>query len=1653
MPISDGSKTYTLTALKKKAFHCRLAMTSIVLPNTVTTIGEQAFNGCSNLTGTITIPSSVTIIGTTGDGTGAFNSVGTAGDGVTVVLSEGLVTIGKTCFKGANLVGKITIPSTVTKIYDQAFYNCSNLTSLVFTDANDPNAAMTINKEAFYGCRKLAGTITIPSSVTTIGTSNENGVFNSAGIDGAGVTIVLREGLTLIGKNCFKGANLLGTVAIPSTMTNIYDCAFYNCTNLTQVAFADANDPNAVMKIGQQAFYGCYNLTGSITIPSSVTTIGAQAFFGCRKLAGMITIPGSVKTLGTPGDGGGVFNSVGKDGDGVTLVLSEGLTLIGQHCFKEANLLGKITIPSTVTNISNTAFHYCANLTEIEFARAAAASPNVVLGTFLNQNAAVTKVTMPANLKSVAANAFKSPSTGRPSTFDVYWRNYPNNDAGTALPNLFDGKIPGAITFYIPWQDATWATFFSNQNVTLPEAYDGSVVWNTGWSGSPAVTVKYWHDPFTLTWNMNGGLLNGDGNDVVGSGQFGAAPVAPGNPEKESKVFVGWNTDPAASEPLDLASVVIIADMTFYAIYVDARVSWYDEDGTTPLSSAVSYLAAGAQPTRENPSKSNILAQRSFLGWRRVGGADTVIATANLPVVAAGDDVAYKAVYSAAQYADFIPEGFAKGIVLTVSGYAKAPEDRAALQNFPVLVRISETGISGFDYDDVLVSGGGDIRFADANGNALPFEKDTWRDANDESLFWVTLPEMTNGTQFIMFYGASQNDANAFADPADTGRMNPWNEYTGVWHLGDSGDGSGVPISDSTTNRLNGTTGGSTGKYMSNGAVGGARKITTDGNNKPKDQISVSLTDSKKKAVVDALVPQFTVSLWYRLASSSETDIQWDYLIGRKPSEKAATSGGWAIQMSDPSTGGGVKNGIRLWSSETNDSAPAGTAIPVIGKDQWTTKDVWFKLDTVYNNNTYSLYTNGVLLASAALKGNAINGNTTFLGIGGAASAGGIRPFTGDMDEVRLRCGTVSEDWVVADYATQTSPSFLSAGGVESVGASTKPIAEFSILDKGAAFIQVSGKVTLLGEGADACTLSYMYWEGNPPAETNWTPFATGVGVGETVTDFIVGLDPLKDYHITFKASNNLATPVDSDIQTEPFTTSGVGDAGESGGESERQLDEFVHTFTVTERGVSEFEFTPPTGVTKVEALVVAGGGAGGYFHGGGGGGGGLVHDDALAVVPGQTYTINVGTGGLASASVSVYGGNGGDSSIVLNGVALVSATGGGAGGNGGSNKAGKAGGSSGGSSDSSSPGNAMAGQGYAGAKGNGNQAGGGGGSEETGFQPVEGGTKAVSAGSGGNGRSFRISGENITYAGGGGGGGIKSLQSNTYGTPGIGGLGGGGMGGQETDTTDTEIAQNGTDGLGGGGGGGSAVSGKEKGGNGGNGVVIIRYGAGGDGDGVIAPTISLTGLTYADTNDTTGEATVTYRVGWAGYGHDYADVLAIWGYSEDDLENTNAVASTAIGQGTGSFTLTRVNKTVYVRLVATNATDSGTSPEIKSVVITDPKAPVGEMTSATPDATRVQFAASVTGFGDGEGSLTGEFQICSDRFFDAGTYTSFSASETLTGIGTLTGSATGLSPNTVYWVRAVFVKVIGGIEEHSYETAPISFTTTRPAGVRFLIY
>jgi hypothetical protein len=256
-----------------------------------------------------------------------------------------------------------------------------------------------------------------------------------------------------------------------------------------------------------------------------------------------------------------------------------------------------------------------------------------------------------------------------------------------------------------------------------------------------------------------------------------------------------------------------------------------------------------------------------------------------------------------------------------------------------------------------------------------------------------------------------------------------------------------------------------------------------------------------------------------------------------------------------------------------------------------------------------------------------------------------------------------------------------------------------------------------------------------------------------------------------------------------------------------------VHTYT------GSSTFTPPSGATSVEYLVVAGGGGGGNSTdrtGGGGGAGGVLNGLSYAVTV-QGYSVTVGAGGAAntSGSNSVFG--------------TLTAIGGGRGGQ--STNLATTGGSGGGAyhnnSDSGKAG--TTGQGSAGGNGydNGSSqfgAGGGGGQSQAGATGVSG-----QAGKGGNGYTSSISGNSLVYAGGGGGG-----YERTSGSSGLGGAGGTGGGGAGAYSASNTSSVNGTSGSAntGGGGGGAAGSSSGVGGAGGSGIVIIRY---------KAPTLQIT--------------------------------------------------------------------------------------------------------------------------------------------------------------------------------------------------------------------
>ena len=170
------------------AFAGCTSLSSIVIPDSVPSIGDWAFSDCTSLSN-IVIPNSVTSIGE-----GAFSSCTSLSN---IVISDSVTRIGNLAFSNCTSLSNIVISDSVTNIGDDVFYQCSSLTSVVI-----PNSVTCVGDEAFCKCRSLSN-IVIPNSVTSIGVS------------------------------VFWGCSSLVNMDIPDSVTRIGDWAFVNCSNLS----------------------------------------------------------------------------------------------------------------------------------------------------------------------------------------------------------------------------------------------------------------------------------------------------------------------------------------------------------------------------------------------------------------------------------------------------------------------------------------------------------------------------------------------------------------------------------------------------------------------------------------------------------------------------------------------------------------------------------------------------------------------------------------------------------------------------------------------------------------------------------------------------------------------------------------------------------------------------------------------------------------------------------------------------------------------------------------------------------------------------------------------------------------------------------------------------------------------------------------------------------------------------------------------------------------------------------------------------------------------------------------------------------------------------------------------------------------------------
>ena len=299
--ISDGIE-YSVVGIDHDAFFSCGNLTSVTIPESVTSIGGNAFDGTAWLKNQE-------------DGLIYINNIaltykGTIPENTSIVIKEGTILIAHNAFQGCSGLTSVTIPSSVTSIGDYAFRNCSGLTSMTI-----PESVTSIGEGAFSDCSGLTS-VTIPNSVTFIGNGAFSGLSETAFVkvviddidswltkafvskwpyggqmhlylNGEEIKqLVVPNNVTTIGASTFKNCAGLTSVIIPDNVTIIYGSAFEGCTNLASVSI-----PEGISSIGAKAFAGCTNLKDVFCRAANVPLTGGNAFQDANVASATLHVP------------------------------------------------------------------------------------------------------------------------------------------------------------------------------------------------------------------------------------------------------------------------------------------------------------------------------------------------------------------------------------------------------------------------------------------------------------------------------------------------------------------------------------------------------------------------------------------------------------------------------------------------------------------------------------------------------------------------------------------------------------------------------------------------------------------------------------------------------------------------------------------------------------------------------------------------------------------------------------------------------------------------------------------------------------------------------------------------------------------------------------------------------------------------------------------------------------------------------------------------------------------------------------------------------------------------------------------------------------------------------------------------------------------
>ena len=380
-----------VVSVEASAFLNNTAITSVVLPDGITSIGENAFNGCESLTSvtfgknsqvssigpgafnycysleSITIPESVTNIGSD-----AFiYCYGLRS--VTFGENSQLTSIGEGAFNWCESLESITIPASVTSIGEWAFVECYRLVEVWNLSKLNITAGSEDNGYVGYYAKRVE---TEPSESYVYTDENGYVIYYDGKVKalinyiGNETKLTIPAGITEINGYAFSYCESLKSITVPDSVTSIGDGAFNWCESLESITI-----PDGVKSIGNHAFAGCSALE-SITIPDSVLNIGDSAFEGCTALES-ITIPDSVLSIGysafeectalksitIPGSVLSIGQRMFAGCSGLeSAIIADGVTSIGDDTFLNCTNLVNVSLPDSLTSISFNTFYGCTNL-------------------------------------------------------------------------------------------------------------------------------------------------------------------------------------------------------------------------------------------------------------------------------------------------------------------------------------------------------------------------------------------------------------------------------------------------------------------------------------------------------------------------------------------------------------------------------------------------------------------------------------------------------------------------------------------------------------------------------------------------------------------------------------------------------------------------------------------------------------------------------------------------------------------------------------------------------------------------------------------------------------------------------------------------------------------------------------------------------------------------------------------------------------------------------------------------------------------------------------------------------------------------------------------------------------------------------------------